>query len=131
MAWKGEAMVGTMRDRLRAALKVAMKARDAAAVNALRTALAAVDNAEAVAGPTAATAPLVEGVIAGAAAGVGATEVARRELTEDEVTAIVAAEVDERRAAADDYRTAGQFGRAARLTAEADALAAHLPDPPP
>jgi hypothetical protein len=127
-------MVGSMRQRLRAALKVAMKGRDAAAVNALRTALAAIDNAEAVAVPApatgapAATAPLVEGVIAGAAAGVGATEAARRELTEDEVVAIVAAEVAERRAAADEYRTAGQFGRAARLTAEADALAAHLAD---
>lgn len=120
-------MVGSMRERLRAALKVAMKARDAAAVNALRTALAAVDNAEAVAVPATAATPLVEGVIAGAAAGVGATEAPRRVLTEDEVAAIVAAEVDERRAAAGDYRDAGQFGRAARLTAEADALAAHLP----
>lgn len=121
-------MVGSMRPRLKAALKVAMKARDAAAVNGLRTALAAIDNAEAVAVPASTAAPLVEGVIAGAAAGVGATEVARRELTEDEVVAIVAAEVAERRDAADEYRTAGQFGRAARLTAEADALAAHLPD---
>jgi uncharacterized protein YqeY len=118
-----------MQARLRVALKTAMKARDAAAVNALRTALAAIDNAEAVAVPAPATGPLVEGVIAGAAAGVGATEVARRELTEDAVVAIVTAEVDERRAAAADYRDAGQFGRAARLTAEADALATHLPEP--
>jgi len=124
-------MLGPMRDRLRVALKTAMKARDAAAVNALRTALAAIDNAEAVAVPAAAPGPLAEGVIAGAKAGVGTTEVARRELTEDEVVAIVTAEVDERRAAADDYRDAGQFGRAARLTAEADALAAHLADAEP
>jgi uncharacterized protein len=39
---------GTLRGRLRGALPAAMKARDAAAVAALRSALAAIDNAEAV-----------------------------------------------------------------------------------
>jgi len=113
-----------LRERLRAALLVARKERDAVTVSALRTALAAVDNAEAVAPP--APGPLAEGVIAGAVAGVGATDVARAELTDDEATAIVAAEVAERRAAADDYRAAGHPDRADRLTAEADALAQHL-----
>ena len=105
-----------------------MKARDAAAVSALRTTLAAVDNAEAVAPP--APAPLVEGVIAGAVAGVGATEVPRVELSDDQVAAIVAAEVADRRATAADYEAAGQSARADRLTAEADVLASHLDSHP-
>jgi hypothetical protein len=117
-----------LRDRLRAALKAAMKARDAVAVAALRSALAAVGNAEAVA-PAGGPAPLTDGVIAGAVAGVGATEAARRELTDDEVAAIVRAEVDDRRAAAADYEAAGHPDRAARLSAEADALDAHLAAP--
>ena len=122
-----------LRERLRAALKAAMKARDVAGVSALRTALAAVDNAEAVPGSPDhdhEPGPLAEGVIAGAAAGVGATEAARRELTEEQVTAVVAAEVAERRAAAADYGAAGHDERAARLTAEADALDRVLAPPP-
>lgn len=102
-----------------------MKERDAVAVGALRTALAAVDNAEAVA-PPGGPAPLIDGVIAGAATGVGATEAVRRELTEDEVAAIVRAEIDARRSAAADYEAAGHPARAARLSAEADTLAPHL-----
>ncbi|MFF2391084.1 hypothetical protein [Nocardia sp. NPDC058114] len=38
----------SLRERLRAALKTAMKARDLGAVTALRSALAAIDNAEAI-----------------------------------------------------------------------------------
>jgi hypothetical protein len=123
----GRVMMAAMeplRDRMRAALLVARKERDAEAVAALRTALAAVDNAEAVAPPT--PGPLTGGVIAGAAAGVGATEAPRVELTEGQVAAVVAAEVAERRAAAAEYRAAGHADRADRLTAEADALDLHL-----
>jgi len=39
---------GTVRDRLRAALPAAMKARDSVAISALRSALGAIDNAETV-----------------------------------------------------------------------------------
>jgi uncharacterized protein len=113
-----------LRDRLRAALPPAMKARDRDAVAALRSALAAIENAEAVAPPP--PARLQEGVIAGATAGLGSGEAGRVDLSEDEVAAIVRAEVDERRAAAGDYALAGQSERAARPTAEADVLAGHL-----
>ena len=112
-----------LRDRLRAALPPAMKARDEPTVAALRSALAALDNAEAVAPPPA---PALPGVIAGAVAGLGAGEAARLELTEDRVAEIVGAEVADRRAAAADYARAGRDERAARLTAEADALAGFL-----
>jgi uncharacterized protein len=40
--------MSTVRSRLRVALRAAMKERDAAAMSALRSALAAIDNAEAV-----------------------------------------------------------------------------------
>jgi uncharacterized protein len=114
----------SLRDQLRAALPAAMKDRDPAAVAALRSALAAIDNAEAVAPSP--LAGLQEGVIPGATAGLGSAEAPRVELTEDEIAAIVRAEVDERRAAAGEYAQAGHTDRAARLTAEADALAGHL-----
>ena len=101
-----------------------MKARDAATVAALRSALAALDNAEAVAPPPAPA--LQDGVIAGAVAGLGAGEAARAELSEARMAEIVGAEVADRRAAAADYAQAGRAERAARLTAEADALAGFL-----
>jgi uncharacterized protein YqeY len=109
--------------RLRRALPSAMKARDHAAVAALRSALAAIDNAQAVEGPPA---PRSGGVIAGAVPGLGAGDAPRRELSEDDVAAIVSAEIGERRAEAADYERAGQVDAAARLTAESDVLAAHL-----
>ncbi len=101
-----------------------MKARDAVAVAALRSAVAAVDNAEAIA-PGTEAAPL-DGVIAKSVAGLGAAEALRRELSEDEVAGIVRAEVAERRAAAVEYQDAGHHDHATRLRAEADILAAHL-----
>jgi uncharacterized protein len=103
-----------------------MKARDSAAVAALRSALAAVDNAEAFDVQHASTAG--GGVIPGAVTGLGAGEAARRHLSERQVVDIVRAEVADRRSAAADYQRAGRADRAARLTAEADTLAAHLTD---
>jgi uncharacterized protein len=112
-----------LRTRLRGALPPALKARDQAAVAALRSALAAIDNAQAVEAPPA---PRTGGVIAGAVTGLGAGEAPRRELFEGDIAAIVRAEVADRRAAAADYESGGQVDAAARLTAEADVLAAHL-----
>lgn len=109
--------------RLREALPAALKARDQLAVAALRSALAAIDNAQAVAAPPA---PRSGGVIAGAVAGLGAGEAPRRDLSPGDIAAIVRAEVADRRAAAAEYERAGQPDAAARLTAEADVLAAHL-----
>jgi uncharacterized protein len=113
-----------LRTRLRQALTAAMKRRDAAAVGALRTALGAIDNAEAV-DPSGAP-PVQAGVIAGGVAGLGAGDVARRELDEDDIAGIVRAEVAERLAAAAEYDDAGQGERADRLRAEAAALTAVL-----
>lgn len=111
--------------RLRRALPPALKSRDRAAVAALRSALAAIDNAQAVPAPPA---PGVGGSIAGAVTGLGAGEAPRRELSETDIAAIVRAEVADRRVAAADYERAGRLDAAARLTAEADTLASHLAD---
>ena len=108
-----------LRTRLRAALSAAVKQRDAALVTVLRTTLAALDNAEAV--------PLGEhdpGSLALEATpvGVGAREVARRALSDEEVERLVRAEIRERRDAARIYEQAGRHEHARRLRQEADAL---------
>ena len=105
-----------LRERLRRALPIAMKSRDKSAVAAVRSALAAIDNAEAV--PVTARA----GAIADSAKGPGSAEAVRHELTESGIAAIVAAEITERESAAGQYRDAGQAERADRLSAEANAL---------
>ncbi|HEV2635738.1 MAG TPA: hypothetical protein VGX23_11365 [Actinocrinis sp.] len=114
--------IDSLRDRLRAAVPVAMKARDRRTVSALRSALAAIENAEAVDvgdGPRA-------GAIEASAVGVGSTEAPRRALSEAEIAAIVQVEIAERRSAAAGYEAAGHADRAADLVAEADALAEYL-----
>jgi uncharacterized protein YqeY len=119
-----------IRDRLRAALVPAMKARDKVTVGAVRSVLGAIDNAEAVEpDPGGATAPPPVGRIAGAVAGLGAAEVARRSLDESEVVAIVEHEIADRRAAAADLRAIGAaraIDRADDLDAEAVVLASFL-----
>ncbi|WP_433672021.1 hypothetical protein ACQP06_10430 [Nocardia sp. CA-136227] len=111
-----------LRERLRAALPAAMKVRDRHATAALRSALAAIDNAEAVDGSDARA-----GAIESSAVGAGAAERPRRVLTEAEVVAIVRAEIDERLTAAREYAEfESGADRAAGLRAEAATLAAHL-----
>ncbi len=115
-----------VRERLRVALRAAMRERDRGAVSALRTTLAAIDNAEAVdttarVGPTARA-----GAIESSAVGVGAAEVARRELSEEDIVAIVRAEIAEREQAARQYDVTGNADRAVALRAAADLLAGHL-----
>jgi uncharacterized protein len=117
---------GGLRDRLRDGLPAAIKARDGVAVAALRSALAAVGNAEAVAPPPGTPAEATHAQLAGTVAGVGAAEAERRALTEAEVEAIVQGEVDERRTAADAYERAGRPEVARRLRAEADVLGGYL-----
>jgi uncharacterized protein YqeY len=109
----------SLRDRLRQALPEAMRARDKAAVSALRSALAALDNAEA--------APVTEADLRGVAleqspVGAGATEAARQELSERAMADIVRAEVTERLAAAAGPAAPAHAERAARLRAEAAVL---------
>jgi uncharacterized protein YqeY len=104
-----------IRSRLRRALTGALKARDAAAASALRTALGAIGNAEAVA-PGPVQAPGTGSIhVAGAVAGLGAAEAPRRTLTEGEVAGIVRAEITEREAAAARYERGGRAAEAAQL----------------
>ncbi|WP_127499876.1 GatB/YqeY domain-containing protein [Actinoplanes solisilvae] len=112
-----------LRERLRKALPGAMKAKDRAAVSALRATLAALDNAEAVAP---AEDQLRGQAIEEAAVGAGATEVARQVLSDDDVVRIVRAEADEREQAAAEYRGLGRDDRAEQLLAEALVLRGHL-----
>ena len=110
----------TVRDRLRTALTAAMKSRDTTATAALRSALAAIDNAEAV--EAAPGSPMLDGPIPGAVAGLGAAEVPRRALTESEMLRVVEAEIAERESAARSYEDLGQHDDADRLRSEAVVL---------
>jgi hypothetical protein len=110
--------------RLRTALTAAMRARDTVAVSALRSAVAALDNATAV--PPSPDSGPGSAHFAGSAVGVGAAEAPRRELTEAQAEALVRAEIADRLAAAETY---GAGAAAVRLRTEASHLAAILADP--
>ena len=136
-----------LRDRLRRALPAAMKARDRPAVTALRSALAAIDNAEAF-DPDEALAEGMDGVLepagwepadpdaddveagrpgfAGTIAGVGATEVERRSLTPKQVEGIVRAEIETREVAATVLEGVGEHEHAERVRAEMKVLLSHV-----
>jgi hypothetical protein len=77
-----------LRSRLRSALLDARRARDAETVSTIRTALSALENAEAVPthGPTG-------GALEDAPTGVGATEAARRVLSDADEVAVLDAEI--------------------------------------
>jgi uncharacterized protein len=113
-----------LREELRAALKDAIKARDADAVAVLRTTLSAIDNAEAV--PTEHASTAGGGPIAGAVEGLSAGEAERRELSEGDVVDIVRAEVAELLASAAECSDVGQPDRAAALLAQAAVLRSHV-----
>ena len=91
-----------MKDRLRADLTTAMKARDELRTATLRMVLAAV-SAEEVAGKES------------------------RELTDDEVQAVLRREAKKRREAAEAFGAAGRTEQADRERAEGDVVAAYLP----
>lgn len=115
----------SLRARLRTDLVAAMKARDTDAVAALRTTIAAIDNAEAVEAG-ASTRGTGGEHIAGAVAGVGSTEAERRALSPDDVRAIVQEQIADRTAEADRYVSLGQTDAAGRLRREAEALRTYL-----
>ncbi|WP_083975523.1 GatB/YqeY domain-containing protein [Kitasatospora mediocidica] len=103
-----------------------MRARDKAAVSALRATLAALDNAEAV--------PVDEAELSGVAlehspVGVGTTEAARRELSERSVVDIVRAEAAERLEVAAQLTAPAHANRAERLRTEAAVLHRFLDGP--
>jgi hypothetical protein len=113
------------RAALREALLSARKDRDTTRVSALRSALSAIDNAETpddarVGAPS-------SGSIANAVIGVGAAEVARRELSDKQIRDLVRGEIDERLAAAGQV-DASHAERAATLRAEAAVLSDLLGD---
>ena len=114
------------RARLRPALAAALRARDMVAVSALRSALAAIGNAEAVEPGVAAPPGSGSPHVAGSVAGLGAAEAERRRLSAAEIGQIVRAEAGERERAARDYKRAGHADRAGRLRREAQVLLAVL-----
>lgn len=108
----------SLRDRLRGSLTEAMRARDRRAVAVLRTTLAAIDNAEAL--PLSAAG---DGPVVGRSA-----DVARRELDEQRILAVVRAELRERVEAAALYERLDRPDEVAALHAEMRLLLAHLPE---
>jgi uncharacterized protein YqeY len=109
-----------LKKRLRDDLKVAIRARSTDEVRLLRTLIAALDNAEAV--PTATDGPATPR--AGTRAfGDPSGEVARREIDEASLDALLADEAGARLAAAGDYDRHGQGAEAARLRKEAELIA--------
>jgi uncharacterized protein len=112
------------RSRLRASLLAAQKARDTVRIQALRSALSAIDNAET---PSETHIEIRNaGEIANSVAGLGAAEVQRRELRGDEILDLLRAEVAERLDAGTQYERAGQTGRAEVTRAEAAVLGEFL-----
>lgn len=109
-----------IRDQLRTLLTRARMDRDRSVSGALRSALAALENAEAVAPGAAATPGSAH--VAGAV-DFGAREAERRTLTEAEEHAIVAAEVADLRGAADQYDQVGEHDEASAARRAADVLA--------
>lgn len=101
-----------------------MKARRPEQISALRTLIAAIDNAQAVDVPMEPAAEQTP--IAGARHGVGSTEVARRELSGDEIRCIIHTQIDERAVEAARYDGLGEAAAARRLRAEAAVLQALL-----
>jgi hypothetical protein len=114
-----------LRAALRRDLASAMKAREPDAVSALRTAIAAIDNAEAVPTPETGQAT-TSGHIAGARAGVGAAEATRLELNESQQRAILRDQVTGYTAEADRHEALGQPAAASRLRDQASLLSAYL-----
>ncbi|MEU4618422.1 GatB/YqeY domain-containing protein [Actinoplanes sp. NPDC023801] len=94
--------MGTLKDRLNDDLHTAMKARDELTTSTLRMALAAVRTAE----------------VAGKQA---------RELSDDEVLAVLTKETKKRREAATAFADAGRTDQAAKETAEGEVLEHYLP----
>jgi uncharacterized protein len=116
-----------VRKILRRNLTAALKARDRVAIAALRSALAAIENAEAAPADHPMPRTIESEHIAGSVVGLGAAEVERRHLTEADLRAIVETEVHERSIAAIGYEQAGHNDLAQRLRSEADVLSRYLP----
>jgi uncharacterized protein YqeY len=95
--------VGDLKDRLRADLTAAIKARDELRSSTLRMVLTAITNAE----------------VAGKEA---------RELTDEDVLGVLTSEGKKRREAAEAFEDAGRTEQAAKERAEFDVLSDYLPE---
>ena len=91
-----------LKERLRADLNAAMRARDQVRLRTLRMALTSITNEE----------------VAGAAA---------RDLTDDEIVKVLTREARKRREAAESFSAAGRDEQAAAERAEGEVLAGYLP----
>jgi hypothetical protein len=114
-----------LRAAMRHDLVSAMKARQPDAVAALRAAIAAIDNAEAVPAPEAGRVT-TSSHIAGARAGLGAAEAARRDLSDSEQRAILRDQITGYTTEADRYEALGQPAAAARLRTQARLLSGYV-----
>jgi hypothetical protein len=106
--------VEDFQNRVTVDLREAMKARDTVKVSTLRSLLARISNAESVKVEVAAS----DSAIAGAQVGVGATEVARRVLSEDDVQALIAAELAELLETIGSVGEQSEYGQELRRKAE-------------
>jgi uncharacterized protein YqeY len=97
------ARMSDLKDRLRADLTTAMKARDEVRSSTLRMVLAAITNAE------------VAGKVA-------------RELSDDDIVGVLSTEAKKRREAATAFRDGGRDAMADKETAEAGVIADYLPE---
>jgi uncharacterized protein len=105
-------------DRLRAGLRDAMRARDQVAVQALRTALGAIDNAEA---------PPIDAVPTNREPVVGQlVEHQPLALSEDDMAEVLRIEIADRRDTIGQYRRAGRDAPAAELEAQIRVLERYL-----
>ena len=116
---------GDLRSVLRQRLSTAVRERDRIAVGALREAIAALDNAEAVE-PDQGAATQTSEYVAGGVVGLGAAEAERRVLDTDSQRAILRADIVARLGDAATYEQHGQSVRAAELRSGADVLLAVL-----
>jgi len=109
--------------RLRDTLSAAVRSRDMTMAGVLRSTLAAIANAEAVAPDLAGAASAATSPIAGTVLGVGSADIPRRRLEPNEIRDVVRSEIAERERAAREYESFGQAPQAAALRAETLVLA--------
>jgi uncharacterized protein YqeY len=103
-----------MRARLAGDLKTALRARDIAATAALRSMIAALDNAGAV--------PAAPGILPTMGL---SRDAPRRVLSAEDIDAVLGRELGERHAAIADYENGGRKDAADRLRAEIEVIARH------
>lgn len=104
-----------LRARIAEDLARAMQDRDKARAKVLRTTLSAIQNAEAVEGVSS-----VDGIV-------GYGDVQRRSLSDEDVIAIIALEIEEFESSVAQYQRIGQTDRAREFGMELEVLRRYLP----